>query len=70
MKNFTVAFLYNIRHKYPDPNDSRTQLEADFDDPETIKIMIKHLKNCGFNVLPIETNEEKRMRNYTRTRKK
>ena len=53
----TIAFLYNLRHQYPDPADPRTQLEVDFDDPPAIKMMIKHLKNCGFNVLPIEANE-------------
>ena len=54
----TIAFLYNVRHRYPDPDDSRTQLEADFDDPPAIKIMIKHLKNCGYNVLAIEADEK------------
>ncbi len=51
-----LAFLYNIRHNYPDPNDPKTFLEADFDDPETIEYFIKHLKACGYNVLPIEAN--------------
>lgn len=54
----TVAFLYNVRHKYPDPKDNRTQLEADFDDPKTIEWIITHLKNSGYEVLPIEANEE------------
>lgn len=58
MKKLTVAFLYNIRHRYPDPNDPKTLLEADFDDPETIKSMVKHLKNCGFKVIPIEADKE------------
>lgn len=60
----TVAFLYNVRHKYPDPNDSRTMLEADFDDPETIEWIIKHLKNCGYDVLPIEANREAYIKLY------
>ncbi len=51
-----LAFLYNIRHNYPDPDDPRTFLEADFDDPETITSFIKHLKVCGYRVLPIEAN--------------
>jgi len=57
VEELTVAFLYNVRHQYPDPNDPRTQLEADFDDPQTIDWMIKHLKNCFAKVIPIEANE-------------
>ncbi|MFH8080790.1 MAG: ATP-grasp domain-containing protein [Candidatus Aenigmatarchaeota archaeon] len=53
----TIAFVYNVRHKYPDPNDARAQIEADFDDPETIEWMIKHLENIGFDVIPIEADE-------------
>lgn len=51
-----LGFVYNLRHKYPDPNDPKTFLEADFDDPETIEYFIKHLKACGYNVLPIEAD--------------
>lgn len=58
MKKITVAFLYNVRHTYPDPKVLKTQLEADFDDPETIRFIIKHLKQCGFAVIPIEANED------------
>jgi len=58
MKKITVAFLYNVRHSYPDPKVLKTQLEADFDDPETINFIIKHLKACGFRVIPIEANED------------
>jgi D-alanine-D-alanine ligase len=57
MKPLTVAFLYNVRHVYPDPNNPRTQLETDFDDPETIRLIIKHLESCGYAVIPIEANE-------------
>lgn len=53
-----LAFLYNIRHHYPDPNDAKTQLEVDFDDPLTIEWIIKHLKNIGYKVLPIEADEK------------
>lgn len=53
-----IAFVYNIRHKYPDPNDPRAQLETDFDDPQTIEAMIKNMKECGFDVIPIEANED------------
>ncbi|PIV38012.1 D-alanine--D-alanine ligase [Candidatus Roizmanbacteria bacterium CG02_land_8_20_14_3_00_36_15] len=54
----TIAFLYNVRHHYPDPKDLRNQLEADFDDPITNKHQIKHLRNCGYRVIPIEANEK------------
>jgi D-alanine-D-alanine ligase len=65
----TVAFLYNVRHQYPDPTHPLTQLEADFDDPITIKCIIRHLKNCGYRVIPIEANEKAFFKLY-RTRKK
>jgi D-alanine-D-alanine ligase len=56
-----LAFLYNVRHKYPDPKDPATFNETDFDDPATIDSIVKHIKNIGFDVLPIEsdTNAEK-----------
>jgi D-alanine-D-alanine ligase len=53
-----IAFLYNVRHLYPDPNDPKSQLEADFDDPETIEWMVKHFKNCGYDVLQVEADEK------------
>lgn len=53
----TIVLLYNQRHFYPDPNDPRTQLEADFDDPETTHWQIKYLKNLGYKVIPIEADE-------------
>ncbi|MGE4296777.1 MAG: hypothetical protein AB7E47_01995 [Desulfovibrionaceae bacterium] len=55
-KPLTVAFLYNVRHTYPDPADPRTQLETDFDDPATIEAMIAHLEHCGYEVIPIEAD--------------
>lgn len=64
-----IVLLYNQRHIYPDPKDYRNQLEADFDDPETTKWQIKHLKNLGFNVIPIEANEKAYLKLY-RLRKK
>ncbi len=57
MKKLTIAFLYNVRHAYPDPKNKKTQLEADFDDPETIAFMTKHLKELGHTVIGIEANE-------------
>ncbi|KKP35689.1 MAG: D-alanine-D-alanine ligase [Candidatus Roizmanbacteria bacterium GW2011_GWA2_32_13] len=54
----TIAFLYNVRHKYPDPKDYLNQVEeGDFDDPETIKWQIKHLGNLGYRIIPIEADE-------------
>ncbi len=58
MEKTTIGFLYNVRHHYPDPKDFRIQMEADFDDPATTKNQIKHLKKCGYNVIPIEANEK------------
>ena len=65
----TIAFLYNVRHFYLDPKDYHKQLEADFDDPITTRWQIKHLKNLGFNVIPIEANKEAYLKLY-RLRKK
>lgn len=65
----TIAFLYNVRHQYPDPKHPLTQLEADFDDPATIKWIIKHLKNCNYQVIPIEANEKAYLKLF-RLRKK
>ena len=53
-----LAFIYNVRHKYPDPENAATFNEADFDDQDTIDLFIKHLKNLGFDVLPIESDLE------------
>lgn len=57
MKPTRLAFLYNVRHRYPDPRDPRSQLETDFDDPQTIRAIVKHLKNAGLIVYAIEANE-------------
>src|SRR3989339_505726 len=56
-KYLTLAFLYNVRHEYPDPNHPRTQLEADFDDPEAVEGLIKYLRKEGYKVIPIEADE-------------
>ena len=58
MKPLTIAFLHNVRHVYPDPDDPRSQLEVDFDDPITIKWMIRHFKSCGYRVIPIEADDK------------
>ncbi|HLD31900.1 MAG TPA: ATP-grasp domain-containing protein [Patescibacteria group bacterium] len=52
-----LAFLYNVRHVYPDPDDPQAQLETDFDDPETIEHMLRYLKELGINVIPIEMDD-------------
>lgn len=57
MKKLQIAFLYNLRHKYPDPKNPVTHKEADYDDPQTIQAIVKHLETCGYYVLPIEANE-------------
>lgn len=53
-----IAFLYNIRCQYPDANNPCTQLETDFDDPVTVKTMIRRFKQCGYDVLPIEADQK------------
>jgi len=58
MKRINLGFTYNVRHLYPDPYNPASQAETDFDDPETTKWQIRHLKNLGFKVIPIEANEE------------
>jgi D-alanine-D-alanine ligase len=57
MPSPTVGFLYNVRHRYPDPNDPASQLETDFDDPATIEAIEGHLRGCGFGVVPIEADD-------------
>lgn len=65
MRPNNLAFLYNVRHVYPDSVDPRVQLEADFDDPRTIEWIIKHLNNLGFKkIIPIEANEEAYLKLY------
>jgi D-alanine-D-alanine ligase len=54
----TLAFLYNVRHVYPDADDLRTQVETDFDDAATIEAMTRHLEGCGYRVIPIEADEQ------------
>jgi len=68
-KRLNIVLLYNQRHFYPDPKDYRNQLEADFDDPETTKWQIKHLKSLEYNVIPIEADEKAYFKLY-RLRKK
>jgi len=51
-----LSFIYNLRHKYPDPKNIATFKETDFDDQATIDCFINHLKNIGFDVLAIESD--------------
>ncbi|MFA4891179.1 MAG: D-alanine--D-alanine ligase [Candidatus Gracilibacteria bacterium] len=69
LKGLTVAFLYNVRHRYPNPDDPTTYLETDFDDPPSIKAMIKNLKSCGCKVIPIEANEKAYLKLYKNRKK-
>lgn len=62
--NLRVAFLYNVRHIYPNPDSVAAQVNVDFDDPETVDFMIKHLEKCGFFVIAIEANEEAYLKLY------
>jgi len=64
MKQLTVAFLYNVRHAYPDPKDPRTQKEIDFDDPETTKLQIRYLKRLRYRVIPVEANKKAYLKLY------
>ncbi|KKR26904.1 MAG: D-alanine-D-alanine ligase [Microgenomates group bacterium GW2011_GWC1_39_7b] len=57
-KGKKLAFVYNVRHVYPDSDDPSTFNEADFDDQETIDSIVSHLKNLGLDVLPIEANTQ------------
>lgn len=56
LSNKKLAFIYNVRHKYPDTNNSETFNETDFDDQETISLIIKYLTNIGYTILPIEAD--------------
>ncbi|OQY68982.1 hypothetical protein B6D29_00210 [Microgenomates bacterium UTCPR1] len=59
-----IAFLYNVRHSYPDPKDPRTLRQVDFDDPKTTRLQIKHLRGLGFSVFPIEADEKAYLKLY------
>lgn len=58
MKIKKVAFTYNVRHCYPDPKNPTSQLETDFDDPQTIEHIIHRLEECGYDILAVEANQE------------
>lgn len=60
----TIAFLYNVRHRYPDPKNPQTLREADFDDPETTELQIKYLKKLGYKIIPIEADEKAYLKLY------
>ena len=52
-----LAFLYNVRKKYPSLSDPSSQFEADLDDKETIDAIKWHLKKAGYLVYGIEGDE-------------
>lgn len=58
MKIKKVAFVYNVRHCYPDPGNPLSQLETDFDDPLTIEHIVRHLEEGGYSVLAVEANPD------------
>ncbi len=58
MKKRTLAFLYNVRHYYPDPSDYKHQVEADFDDPECTQKQLQYLKQLAKRVIAIEANDK------------
>lgn len=64
MKRKVIAFLYNVRHTYPDPKDPRTQKEVDFDDPVTTKLQVKYLRGLGYEVIPVEADEKAYLKLY------
>jgi D-alanine-D-alanine ligase len=59
-----IAFLYNVRHRYPDPKNPKTLREADFDDPETTELQIKYLRKLGYKIFPIEADEKAYLKLY------
>jgi D-alanine-D-alanine ligase len=69
MKPVTLAFLYNVRHTYPDPQNSLAQLETDFDDPETVEAMVKHLRTLAPRVIPIEADKTAYLKLYKQRHK-
>jgi len=58
MKKPRLAFVYNIRHYYPDPSDPQSQREADFDDEETIAGITQYLEHIADRVIGIEADED------------
>ena len=64
MKVKNLAFLYNVRRHLPDPNNPKSQLDVDFDDPLTILWIKKHLKNLGYKVISIEADDKAYIKLY------
>ena len=69
MKNITLAFLYNVRHQYPDLKNRYLQFEADFDDQATIDKIIWYLRKVVKRVIPIEANEKAYLELYEKRKK-
>ncbi len=64
INNIKLAFLYNIRHQYPDVCNPQSHQETDFDYPQTINTIIKHLKKIVKKVIPIEANKQAYLKMY------
>jgi len=64
-----VAFLYNERSVYPDPERAATQVETDFDDRQTIEAMSAALEGLGLEVLGLEADEHALPRLYEERRR-
>jgi len=52
-----LGFTYNVRHAKPNPNDPKYILEAEFDEPATIRDIKKTLEKLGHRVFMVEANE-------------
>jgi D-alanine-D-alanine ligase len=57
MQKPRLAFIYNVRHRYPDPSDPISQREADFDDQGTVDAIRGYLERIAGGVVAIEADE-------------
>lgn len=51
-----IGFTYNVRHVKPDINNPQYIKEAEFDEPSTIRGIVRALKNLGHKVYKVEAN--------------
>jgi D-alanine-D-alanine ligase len=59
-----LVFLHNTRKVYPDPDNTKSYLQADGYDPETIRAMVGHFENLGLEVMPVEADERAYLKLY------
>ncbi len=52
-----IAFAYNVRHYDPLQNREKAEAEAEFDSPETIKLIKNTITKLGHRVFLVEANE-------------